>query len=275
MKKILSLTALFITSLLLVACDNSPTLTNQDSAAEKMIRVGVSPGPYQDLFNAAVKPTLEAEGYKFKLINFSGLLESNVALSEGSIDFNVAQHSAYLNVFNQQHKANLVAVAHIPSVPAGIYSDKHTSIDQIKANAKIAIPIDPSNAARAYNLLEKAGWIKLKPGVNPIIANKSDILENIAQINIIEIDSSNIPRIMQDIDFGVLPGAIVSLGKIDPTKSLLSETIVPDLEILFVVNKGNENSQWAQDIKRVYQSEEFKQYLTNNNQQGYWVAASE
>jgi D-methionine transport system substrate-binding protein len=274
MKKVLLSLLFALASLSLTACDQANTV-QQNAAENKVLRIGVSPGPYNDLFDAAVKPILEAKGYQFKKINFSGLLESDIALNEGSIDFNVAQHSAYLNVFNQQHKADLVAVVHVPSVPAGIYSDKYKDLNQIKPGAKVAIPVDPSNAARAYNLLEKAGWIKLKAGVNPIVANKHDIAENAAGIDIVEIDSSSIPRIMQDIDYAVLPGAIVSLGKIDPTTSLLAETIIPDLEILAVVKKKNQNSPWAQDIKQAYQSQAFNDYLANNNSAGYWVSASQ
>jgi D-methionine transport system substrate-binding protein len=258
---------------LTIGCDNSSKQI--DNQTKKEISMGVSPGPYNDLFNNAVKPILESEGYKVKLVNFPHLLESDVALSEGSIDLTVAQHTAYMNVFNAQRKANLKPVVHVPSVPAAIFSNKFTSLTQVFSGAKVAIPQDASNAARSYNLLEKAGWIKLKNNTNPIIVSKNDIAQNIAGIEIIEMDSANIPRVLNELDFAVIPGSIVYSANIDSNKALLSETIIPDLEIMVVVNEGNENSRWAQDVKRIYQSQQFKDYMKTHNQNGYWVMPQE
>ncbi|MBI0006902.1 metal ABC transporter substrate-binding protein [Gilliamella sp. W8126] len=268
-----ALLALFSSIFLITACDNSSSKV--DNQTKKEISMGVSPGPYNDLFKDAVKPILEAEGYKVKLVNFPHLLESDVALSEGSIDLTVAQHTAYMDVFNSQRKANLKPVVHVPSVPAAIFSNKYTSIKNVFSGAKIGIPQDASNAARSYNLLEKAGWIKLKPNTNPIIVSKNDIAENIAGVDIIEMDSANIPRVLNELDFAVIPGSIVYSANIDSKKALLSETIIPDLEIMVVVNGGNENSQWAKDIKRIYQSQQFKYYMKEHNQNGYWVMPQE
>ena len=268
-----ALLALFSSIFLITACDNSSSKV--DNQTKKEISMGVSPGPYNDLFKDAVKPILEAEGYKVKLVNFPHLLESDVALSEGSIDLTVAQHTAYMDVFNSQRKANLKPVVHVPSVPAAIFSNKYTSIKNIFSGAKIGIPQDASNAARSYNLLEKAGWIKLKPNTNPIIVSKNDIAENIAGVDIVEMDSANIPRVLNELDFAVIPGSIVYSANIDSKKALLSETIIPDLEIMVVVNGGNENSQWAKDIKRIYQSQQFKDYMQTHNQNGYWVMPQE
>lgn len=265
--------ALFSSLFFITACDNSSSKT--DNQTKKEISMGVSPGPYNDLFNDAVKPILESEGYKVKLVNFPHLLESDVALSEGSIDLTVAQHTAYMDVFNSQRKAHLKPVVHVPSVPAAIFSNKHSSIKNVFPGAKIGIPQDASNAARSYNLLEKAGWIKLKPNSNPIIVGKNDIAENIAGVDIVEMDSANIPRVLNELDFAVIPGSIVYSANIDSKKALLSETIIPDLEIMVVVNEGNENSQWAKDIKRIYQSQQFKDYMQTHNQNGYWVMPQE
>ena len=271
--KYLSLALIVCSAFFINACNDSSKQANNQT--KKEISMGVSPGPYNDLFKDAVKPILESEGYKVKLVNFPHLLESDVALSEGSIDLTVAQHTAYMDVFNSQRKANLKPVVHVPSVPAAIFSNKYTSLQQVFAGAKVAIPQDASNAARSYNLLEKAGWIKLKENANPIIVSKNDIAQNIAGIDIVEMDSANIPRVMNEVDFAVIPGSIVYSANIDSNKALLSETIIPDLEIMVVVNGGNENSQWAQDIKRIYQSQQFKDYMKEHNQNGYWVMPKE
>lgn len=274
MGKVISFVVWMLVGLILLGCDNSVKNTSA-ILTKKELRVGVSVGPYNDLFNAAIKPVLERDGYKIKLINFSGLLESNVALSEGTIDLNVAQHMAYLDVFNQQRGTELVPVVHVPSVPAAIFSDKFGNLDEVQPGAKVAIPQDPSNAARAYKLLEKAGWIKLREGVNPILANKKDVVANRHDLKINEVDSANIPRMMADVDFAVMPGSIVYSAGIKADRSLLSETIIPELEIMVVVNKGAENSEWAAAIKQAYQSPEFKTYMSQHNIDSYWILAAE
>lgn len=274
MGKVIAFVIWILVGFISLGCDHA----EKDRAAiltKKELRVGVSAGPYNDLFNAAIKPILEREGYKIKLINFSGLLESNIALSEGSIDLNVAQHMAYLDVFNQQRGTKLVPVVHVPSVPAAIFSDKFGNLEEVRSGAKVAIPQDPSNAARAYQLLEKAGWIKLREGVNPILANKKDVVTNLYDLKINEVDSANIPRMMADIDFAVIPGSIVYSAGIEANRSLLAETIIPALEIMVVVDKGAENSEWAAAIKQAYQSPEFKTYMVEHNLHNYWVLAVE
>ncbi|OAA86018.1 MetQ/NlpA family ABC transporter substrate-binding protein [Clostridium ljungdahlii] len=260
---------LIITSAIgLSACGSK---NSSNSSEKKEIKLGVSPGPYNDLFNAGVKPILEKEGYKVTLVNFSELLPSEVALTEGSVDFNVAQHNAYVKAYNKEKKANLVSIIKIPTVRAGIFSNKHKSLNEVKQGDKVFIPKDPSNAARAYALLEKSGWIKIKPGVVKTLATQKDIIENKNNIKIIEMDSSQIPRSMNEADYAVLPGAIEYMAKIDASKSLLSETLSDDLYITVAVDGKNKNAKWAQDIVKAYKSQDFKNYIKTHNSKGYWV----
>ena len=262
---------LLIASIALISCGNQ---NSAESELTKMtLRVGVSPGPYNDLFNDAVKPILEREGYTVKLVNFSNLLESNIGTIEKGVDLTVAQHSAYMKVFNKERNAHLKPVVAVPSVPAAIYSDKYDSLDAVTPKMKIAIPQDPSNAARAYNLLAKAGWITLKESDSPLLVTRNDITSNPLNLEIIEVDSATIPRIMIDIDYAVIPGSIVYSAGIPSEKGLLQESIIPELEILVVVNEGMEQSDWAKAIKRIYQSEEFFAYMDAHNQNHYWVLA--
>lgn len=270
-KKIISVLSIALVAFALTGCGKS----NNGVENKKTITVGVSPGPYNDLFNDGVKPILEKKGYEVKAINFSDLLQSNIALTEGSIDFNVAQHTAYANAFNKEKNAGLVPIVHIPTVPAGIFSNKYKSIKELPENAIVAIPQDPSNAARAFNVLKKAGWINLKEGIDPVKASINDVEENPHNINIKTMDSSQIPRAMDDIDFAVLPGSVVYFSKINPERSLLSEDIIKDLEIAVVVDKKNEDTQWAKDIVAAYKSDEFKRYLSENNKDNYWSIPDE
>ena len=234
------------------------------------IVMGISPGPYSDLFISAVEPVLKQEGYTVKHVDFTGLLESDIAINEGSVDFNVDQHTAYLKAFNAQRGADLTSLVRIPTVAAAIFSTRHNSLNDVQPHTKVAIPQDPSNASRAYRLLEKAGWIRIQQGANPVLLTRNDIAENIKQIDIIEMDSANIPRTLQDMDYGVIPGSVAYASKVEQDKALLREDLIDDLYLVVAVKSGNENTKWAQDIQRAYHSNDFKQYMKENNANNLW-----
>lgn len=114
MKKIVTIVCLFVLVLIGGGCHSK----DQSSHAQKKheIVMGVTGGPYNDLFDDAIAPILESEGYTIKRIEFSQFIQSNTALGEGKIDVNVAQHSAYMNVFNKENGTDLVPLVVTPSV---------------------------------------------------------------------------------------------------------------------------------------------------------------
>lgn len=261
---------LFILILLvggLAACGSG---TAKDNNEKTTIKLGTSPGPYSELFIDAIQPILEEEGYQIEEQSFQELLQADVALFEGSIDVNVDQHTAYYENFNEEKGAELTKITSIPTVPTGIYPGRKSDLDDVEPGDTIAIPNDPSNAARAYALLQKAGLIELETEVDLVKVTAQDIVKNIADIEIKEMDSAQIPRVLVDVDYGVIPGSIVYSSDLDASTSLLHEDILKDLELVAVVNKKDEDSKWAQAIKAAYESEEFKSYMKKHNEDDYW-----
>lgn len=268
-RKSLVIITLLSVFLLIIGCGKKSERNKTNSGDKKVIKYGKASGPYTVLFEKAIIPILEKKGYKFEVLEFSDLLQNDTALNEGDIDVNVEQHTAYMNNFNDSQKGNLVALSPIPTVPAGIFSSKHKSLNELKDGAKIAIPSDASNAARGYNLLKKAGWIKLNENINVAKATQKDIKENTHKLEIVEMDSANIPRSLDDFDYAVIPGSIVYSAGINPSTVLLQEDILNHLLLQVVVKKGNENSDWAKAIVEAYHSDEFKKYMEQNNK-GLW-----
>jgi lipoprotein 28 len=268
-RKSLVIITLLSVFFLIIGCGKKTEGNKTNSGDKKVIKYGKASGPYTVLFEKAIIPILEKKGYKFEVVEFSDLLQNDTALNEGDIDVNVEQHTAYMNNFNDSQKGNLVALSPIPTVPAGIFSSKHKSLNELKDGAKIAIPSDASNAARGYNLLQKAGWIKLNENINVAKATQKDIKENTHKLEIVEMDSANIPRSLDDFDYAVIPGSIVYSAGINPSTVLLQEDILNHLLLQIVVKKGNENSDWAKAIVEAYHSDEFKKYMEQNNK-GLW-----
>lgn len=250
------------------------TATETVSGEKKTIRYGKSQGPYTELFEAAVVPILEQEGYTVEGTDFSDLLTADVALNDGDVDVNVEQHTAYLENFNSSYNGDLTPISPIPTVPAGIYSSTHTSLDEIKKGAKIAVPNDASNTARAYALLQKAGWIRLNDQTELSKVTQDDITENPYGIEFTEMNSLTIPNAMEDFDYVVITGSIVYNAGIDPSSALLNEDILEPLILQVVVKKENAQADWAKAIGDAYHSDAFKEYMKEHND-GLWYVPEE
>ena len=249
--------------------------SNNKAAGEKKELVfSKSQGPYSELFEQGVKPILEKKGYKITAKDMSDLLQADVALNEGEVDFNVEQHTAYMNNFNEKQGGHLAALTPIPTVPAGIYPGSKAALNQISDGAKVAVPNDAANTARAYALLQKAGFIKLAKDKDLSMVTQQDIVENPHNIQFTEMKSLNIPAVRSDFDFIVITGSIVYNAKIDPSTALLTEDILPHLMLQLGVLDKNKEAQWAKDIAAAYNSDEFKAYLKANNK-GLWYVPKE
>lgn len=284
----LKLTAAGFAAAALAACSSGGSASSAASAASSTaasagtasagaagtIRYGKSQGPYTELFEAAIIPILEKEGYTVDGTDFSELLTADIALNDGDVDVNVEQHTAYAENFNASYNGDLTPICPIPTVPAGIFSATHTSLDEITDGAKVAVPNDASNTARAYVLLQKAGWITLDSSVDLAVVTQDDITENPHNIEFTEMASLNIPSALQDFDFAVITGSIVYNAGIDASTALLTEDVLPQLILQVVVKKDNADTDWAKAIAAAYHSDEFKEYMDKNNN-GLWYIPDE
>ena len=236
---------------------------------KKEIVYGKSQGPYTELFEAAIVPILEKEGYTVKGVDFSDLQTADIGLNDGDVDVNVEQHTAYMENFNANYNADLVALS--PIVPAGVYSAKYKSVDEIPDGAKVAVPNDASNTARCYLMLQKIGWIKLADDVDPSAVTQDDIVENPHNIEFTEMKSLTIPAAIQDFDYVAITGSVVYNAGIDPSTALATEDIQDHLVLQVVVKEENRDAEWAKAIVDAYHSDEFKQYMEENNDGLWWI----
>lgn len=264
MKKYLYLPLFMMLGLSLIGCDRKSESEQANSADKKEIVVGLPPSMHNILMEKVVKPELEKKGYTVKLVNFSSLRDANTALVEGSIDMNAAQHQAYLDVYNKETNNDLVSLVHIPSISAALFSQTHRSVNEIAPNQTIAIPNDPSNTARALLLLQELNWIKLKPNTPTGTASLNDIAENKYNLQFKLLLSEIIPRTLGEVDYAIMPGGVAWLSKVPADNVLVQEKLSPNLELMVVVKKENLNTQWAKDVKQLYQSEALRTFINED-----------
>lgn len=231
-----------------------------------------SQGPYSELFELAIIPILEAQGYTVEAVETSELLVADQILQAGEVDVNVEQHTAYANSFNANNNGDLTPISVIPTVPAAIYSANHASLDEVADGMTVAIPNDASNTARCLAILQKIGWIKLDDSVDISAVTVDDVVENPYNLELIEQKSLTIPAAIQDYDYAAITGSIVYNAKVNEKyPALAQEDILPHLILQVVVKAENAEAPWAQAIVAAYHSEEFKAYLEKENAaDGYW-----
>lgn len=225
-------------------------------------------GPYTILFEEHIIQILEKQGYTFKVSELS-LQYADEAIADGDVDFSVEQHIAYMNAFNKSYNSNLVALTPIPTVPASIFSETHSSLDEISDGMKIAVPQDEGNMARAFVMLQDIGWIKLKEGTDYATASPEDVAENPYNLEFLDIATNIIATTLADYDYGIITGSIVYNAGIDPSTALFNENLTDDFWLQVVVKDADKDTQWAKDIVAAYQSKEFTDWLKANNESEY------
>ena len=183
---------------------NDADAAKTETEASKVIKIGASPSPHEEILNA-LKDEFTAEGYTLEVVPFSDYVLPNKALANGELDANYFQHLPYLEEFNKENKLDLVSAGPVHYEPMAIFKGKTETLSALKDGAKIAVPNDTTNEARALLLLQDNGFIKLdeKAGLN---ATKKDIVDNPKNFEIVELEAAQIPRSLGDVDIAVING---------------------------------------------------------------------
>ena len=231
---------------------------------DKTISVAASATPHAEILEQA-KPLLEEKGYELEVKIFDDYIIPNEVVESGDFDANYFQHIPYLESFNEEKGTHLVDAGDIHYEPFGIYPGKKDSLDDIEEGDTIAVPNDTTNEARALLLLQDNGIIKLKDGVG-LEATKNDIKENPHNVEIVELEAAQIPRVVQDMSYVVLNGnyalqADYSVAKdslaYEKSDSEAAKTYVN----LIAVKEGNEDSEAVKALVEVLKSDEIKDYI--------------
>ncbi|WP_379966349.1 MetQ/NlpA family ABC transporter substrate-binding protein [Ectobacillus sp. sgz5001026] len=256
MKKV-ALLIVFVLSLgLLAACTGQNQ--SQTTTEKKEIKIGATTGPYSDMVTKAIKPQLEKLGYKVTVVEFSDYIQPNKALAEGSIDANLFQHKVYMENFAKQNNMQLSEVVVVPTAPMGIFSNKYKSLNDVKEGSSIAIPNDPTNAARAFVILQDAGLIKLDANVNPLTVSEKDVKENTKKLVFKPIEAAQLPRAVESVDLSAVPGNFALAAKMNLLDALQLEKMPDQYRNRVVVNTKDLDKQFAKDLKTAVESKEFE-----------------
>lgn len=199
--------------LLLTACnkqpsqngsDNNEAQPDQTAAKNITLKVGASPSPHAEILEQA-KPLLAEKGIDLQIQEFTDYILPNEALEQGELDANFFQHGPYLENFNTENKTHLKSIGTVHFEAMGIYAGKCGSLDALEEGAKVGVPSDTTNEARALQLLAAKGLITLKDGAG-LEATAKDIAENPKNIEIVEMEAATLPRSLPDLELAVING---------------------------------------------------------------------
>lgn len=227
--------------------------------SEAPLRVGASPGPFSDFLQEAAK-IAKKQGVDVKVIEFTEPTQINEATQAGDIDLNNFQHVPYMQKQNQARGYKIVAIKPSYIAPAGIYSAKYKSVTQFPKGARIGIPNDPSNEARALVLLQKAGLIKLKNNAT-INAGVADVAENPNQFKFILLDEVQLPRVLVDLDAGVITLNKGILAGLNPKDALRLEDKDSDWAIIWATRADKKEDPRISRFIKIYESDEMKKII--------------
>jgi len=223
---------------------------------KKEIVFGATAGPYADQIKLGIKPLLEKKGYAVKVVEFNDYIQPNHALAQGALDANAFQHIVYLTKFATENKLAISELLKVPTAPIAIYSRKHKTLD-VKEGALVALPNDPTNAARALVVMQELGWIRLRDGVDPIRASEKDVAANLRKIRLVPIEAAQLPRSLDDTDYSFVNGNFALASGLKLTEALALEKTGPTYQNLVAIRSADRDQPWVRDLAAAYRSPEF------------------
>lgn len=231
------------------------------------IKVAASPTPHAEIL-AVAGDILAQAGIKLEVVEFTDYVQPNMVTESGEVDANYFQHQDYLNNFNEENGTHLVSVAEIHYEPLGLYPGKTKSIDELADGAKISVPNDTSNEARALQLLAAQGLIELDPDAG-LTATKNDITSNPKNLEIVEMEAAQLPRTLADVDMAVINGNYATQAGFSSAKdALAAESADSEAAQIYpnvlVVKEGRESDSAILALAAALQSDAVRSFIDEN-----------
>lgn len=248
----------------LTGCGSSKSESSEKKTDDKKITVAASATPHAEILEEA-KTLLKDKGYELEVKVFDDYVQPNNVVESGEFDANYFQHVPYLEQFNEEKGTHLVVAGKIHYEPFGIYPGTKKDLKDIAKGDKIAVPNDTTNEARALLLLQDNGIIKLKDGAG-IKATVNDIEENPNNIEIVELEAAQVPRVVNEVAYVVLNGNYALEANYTVKKDALayeksdSEAAKTYVNVI-AVKEGNENSEKIKALVDVLKSDSIKKFI--------------
>lgn len=251
--------------------DNEPVTkeseSDEETYANGTVTVAVVGTPQDEILKQTAA-LLKKEGWKLDIKEYTDYVTPNEAVENGECDASYYEHYEYLKIYNEKNSKHLVSAGEIHFEPLGIYAGNKKKLGELSNGDRIIIPSDDVKRARALMLLEDKGFITLAEGVG-LTAISSDITVNPKNLEIVEMDSSEITGALSNAAFGIMDGNYALDAGFNPARDALcfeavSSEAAKSYGTLLVIKEGNEQNKGVMALLQALKSEEIKKYITNN-----------
>ena len=257
------------------SADNSDANTDNQTGETVTVKLGVVGGIYDDLW-ASAKAALADEGIDLEIVQFSDYVTPNNALANGDIDLNAFQHRIYLQNEIDNYGYAIQNIGNTFIIPLNLYSQKVSSVDELKDGDVVAIPYDLTNGGRALKVLEAAGLIELDPNAafNPTV---DDITSYKVNITIEELKANTIPSVLPDVAAAVVNGNYALDFGLKTDEAIYKDSVL-DVEEYWNLIAARTADVEDPDTAAIYETvvEAFQSSATedvfNNTFGGYFIA---
>jgi len=257
MKKIL---ALALSALLLAG-----SLVSCGGTDDKTITVAASSTPHAEILEAC-KDAMAAKGYTLEVKVMDDYITPNTTTESGDVDANYFQHQPYLDSFNADNGTHLVTVAKVHYEPYAIYAGTCNSLDALQDGAVVVVPNDPTNEARALQLLAAQGLLTLKEGAG-LTATKNDIVDNPKNLDIREMEAALLTGMLSEAAIAVINGNYAIAAGLKVSESLAMESADSEAAQTYVnilvVKEGNEDNAGIKALAEILNSDLVKEFINN------------
>lgn len=134
-----------------------------------------------------------------------------------------------------------------------------TGCSNSKGGIVIGIPNDPTNEARALELLETLGYITLKDMEgDDVQATVLDIVENPYNISFKEVEAAQLPSVLQDVDYAIINSNYAIAAGLSPETTEGTDVAYPNI---ITVKEGNEDSAKVKVLVAAINSKAVADYI--------------
>jgi D-methionine transport system substrate-binding protein len=249
---------------LLAACGGGDA---ELSGADEPLRVGASPVPHGEILRFIDENLAADAGLDLEIVEFTDYVQPNVALDDGSLDANYFQTVPYLTEQETSAGYDFTPLGPVHIEPLGIYSTSLTDLAALSDGATVAIPNDPTNAARALRLLEDNELITLAD-TGDAAPTSLDIELNPKDLQISEVEAAQVPRSLADVDIAVINGNYAIEADLVPAEDALALEEAegnPNANLL-VVRAGDESDERITQLEELLHSDEVRQFIEDEYQ---------
>lgn len=239
---------------------------------DNVIKIASQTEPMTDIVEIAAE-NIE-EPYSIELMEVTDNIQYNEAVFNDEADASFAQHMPFMEMFNKEKEADLVAIQPIYNAVVGFYAPEYTSIDDIEDGAEVAIPSDPTNEARALLILESYDFITLKEGVG-LFPTVDDIEENSKNFTFTSVDLMNLASAYEDgVDLVFnYPTYIAKIGLKAEDALFVEKDDNHQFAIQVVTREENKDSEKMKAVIEAFKSEPVREFVDELAASGHLVPA--